>query len=290
MKAMFRNYFKGGKLYQWDELMNIYSISNTDIKHEFCLDQEGMQNLMKFENPIIQVGKTLKVIGNKLTANIKLVDCEFIVPTMEFEKECIVDVDKLKKAAKFVGKKNAKPMLQGVSLKDKYIQATNSFIACNFENEGGLNVILPIHFINEIEKEKMVKLLLSKNRVKAIKSDGSEIISNLIEGSFPQLEKLFGNKGTNSFKLNKKDLSNLLSFASLGSVIIGDKVIKIISHDNEFELNTDISINDKIILSLTQFKQIINLIDEEEINVKYTSALKPLYINDNYLILPIREV
>ena len=85
MKAMFRNYFKGGKLYQWDELMNIYSISNTDIKHEFCLDQEGMQNLMKFENPIIQVGKTLKVIGNKLTANIKLVDCEFIVPTMEFD-------------------------------------------------------------------------------------------------------------------------------------------------------------------------------------------------------------
>lgn len=292
MKSNYMNYFKEGKLYQWDKNRDIFTISNTDIQEEFCLDQKGMDMFLKFDNPEIKLDKTLQVKSGNLKANINVCNETLIMPNMDFTSTFKLSADELKIANKFVGTNEKRPILQGVNVENGRVSATDSFSAFRSKNinveSGEHNITISSQFINSITKFKGDITVKCNDNSISFEVEDVIYIGKLLAGNYPNLSKLFI-KNSNNMKFSKKELKDLLSYSNdKKDVVIFENNKLTIKGDNVFEVDIDLDINCKICVQLERLMNVISCIDDEEITISYEDGSRPLYINDQYLVLPIK--
>lgn len=289
MKSNYMNYFKEYKLYQWDKNRDVFTITNTNIQEEFCLDQKGMDMFLKFKNPEIKLGKTLQVKSGKLKANIKLCNEALVMPNMDFTSSFKLDVNKLKIANKFVSTTQQRPILSGVNVSDCHVTATDSFFAYRVECESDCNITIASQYINVLTSaSNEVEIKCNKNTI-ACEIDDVVYIGRLLDGKYPDINKIFS-VPNNKASINKQELKQLLSFSNnKDDYVIFDNNKLIIEGENNFEADIELDINCAICLSIDRILTVINSIQEEEIVINYSDPLRPIYINNNYLVLPIRR-
>ena len=287
MKSNYMNYFKDCKLYQWDKNRDILTITNTTIQEEFCLDQKAMDMFLKFNAPEIKVGKTLQVQSQNLKANIKLCNEPLIMPNMEFTSSFNVELNKLKTANKFVSTSSKKPILTGVNIGNGFIAATDSFSAYRTTCNSECNITLPSKYIDAlVGGYKEVEIKCNSNTVLCEIGD-TTYIGKLLEGTYPNVAGLFRDR-VNQVTVNKEDLKSLLAFSNSKEdyVILGPNSLTI-EGENNFEAELDLNINCQICMPYERLAKAINCINEEEMIIKYDDGAKPIYINDDYLLLPV---
>lgn len=292
MKSNYMNYFKEGKLYQWDKNRDIFTISKTNIQEEFCLDQKGMDMFLKFDNPEIKLDKTLQVKSGNLKANINVCNETLIMPNMDFTSTFKLSADELKIANKFVGTNEKRPILQGVNVENGRVSATDSFSAFRSKNvnveSGEHNITISSQFINSITKFKGDITVKCNDNSISFEVEDVIYIGKLLAGNYPNLSKLFI-KNSNNMKFSKKELKDLLSYSNdKKDVVIFENNKLTIKGDNVFEVDIDLDINCKICVQLERLMNVISCIDDEEITISYEDGARPLYINEQYLVLPIK--
>lgn len=289
MKSNYMNYFKEGNCYQWDKNRDIFSITPTEIQGEFCLDKKGMDMLLKFKNPEVKLGKSLEVKSGKTKVNIKLCEQELNMPNMDFTSTFKLDVDKLKVANKFVSTTQQRPILTGVNVSGVYVAATDAFFAYRYPCENDCNITIASEYIDILSEAKgEVEIQCNDNAI-SCEIGGTTYIGKLLAGTYPNIERLYKNPA-NTVKVNKEELKQLLSLSDNknNSITLSNNKL-VIEGDNVVEAEIDLDINCEICLSIDRILTVINSIQENELTIGYDDGLHPLYINDNYLVLPIRR-
>ena len=294
MKSMFMNYFKEGKLYQWDEGREIYLISPTEIQEEFCLDKNGMDTFLKFQNPTITLGSNLVVKSGKTKANIKLYSEQLNLPELDFIQSFKVDVDKLKVASKFVDKTGNRPILTGVNINDGFIVATDSYAMYRTTCEAACNLIVSTAFIKAISHLNGELEFNCNDKVIACEVDGVTYIGRLLTGNYPDTKKLLDGAREKELKFSKQELKSFLSYANgkAGFIIFSNN--KLVINDTpvkdkvDFETELELPIDITICVDLEKLSNAINGINVDEIVMEYQEPLKPILLNKEFLVCPCR--
>ncbi|MFC1711042.1 DNA polymerase III subunit beta [Patescibacteria group bacterium] len=159
------------------------------------------------------------------------------------------------------------------------------------------------------EENKNISLTLLKGENQAIFSiNETEIITRLIEGEFPDIEKIIPQGKTTTIKLNKQDFQNAVKTASIfakdSANIIKLKVekekLKIMANapevgENEVELEVKKDGEDNSIAFNFRFLQeYLNCLESEELVLDVLGPLKPGVfkpVDDDlffYIIMPVR--
>lgn len=102
--------------------------------------------------------------------------------------------------------------------------ATNSYRLAKYINKtsapGNFDIIVPGQNVKEIagllKEDQKVQLAVIKNRL-VLKFDNTHLQTNLIEGEFPDVDKLIPNDFDIEFKINKSDLINAIDRACVVS-------------------------------------------------------------------------
>lgn len=186
MKSNYMNYFKDGKLYQWDKDRVIFSIQNTTIQGEFCLDKKGMDVLLKFNTPEITKGKNLKVKEGKTVVNIPMTEEVLVVPSLEFENKYYVSAGSLHTAVEFINPTDKRVAMQGIHLGNNHITATDNIVVYEAPCSTDGKIIIPKEFISILPKTSNNSLYLqsNKNSICYEAEDGSIYIGRLLEGNW----------------------------------------------------------------------------------------------------------
>lgn len=290
MKANYMNYFKNNKLYQWDRNKDVITISNTNITEEFCLDQKGMEMFLKFNDPEIVLDSALHVKSGKLKSTIKVVtEVNFVEPNLNFTNSFKLNVDKLKVAMKYVADKSSRPALTGVNISNNYINATDSMYAYRTECESDCNLTLSIEFVNVLSKFiGEVEIKYSDKQVCCEVND-TIYIGRLIDAAYPDLARIYASKSEKQVTVNKEQLKELLSYSQDKKDRVFFEPNKImIQGENDFESEFDFPIECKICFNISRLQTILNCISEEDVTFNYTDGLHAVFVNNEYLLLPVR--
>ena len=290
MKANYMNYFKGGKLYQFDKNKDVITISNTNITEEFCLDQKGMEMFLKFDNPEITLDSALKVKSGKLKSTIKVVtETNFVEPTLEFTNSFKLNVDKLKVAMKYVAEKDSRPALTGVNVSNNYINATDSMYAYRTECANDCNLTLAIEFVNAISKTSgEVEIKYNGKQVYCEVND-TIYIGRLIDAAYPDLARIYDSKSEKQVSVNKEQLKEMLSYSQDKKDRVFFEPNKImIQGENDFESEIDFPIECKICFNISRLLTILNSISGDTVTFNYIDGMHAVFINDEFLLLPVR--
>lgn len=163
--------------------------------------------------------------------------------------------------------------------------------------------------VDEQDQTDKVGLAIVSNSNQTIFSTSqAEIISRLIEGQFPEFEKIIPTKGTTKLVVETEELARAVKVASIfaresANIVkleIGDSKIKVSANtpqigDNliEVEAKTEGEKN-KIAFNFRYLLDFLNAIGAKQINLQMTTALNPgvfTPLNDNsylHLIMPVR--
>lgn len=295
MKANFMNYFKDGNCYQWDKDNNIFVITHTklDPQLEFCLDKKMMETYLKFNAPTLKLGKTLQVQEGKVKVNLKTCDAVLTIPTLDNTTISTVNVEDLKTACKYVADSTRQLPCQGVFLGNNVVCATDAFHAFQTTADSEANIIISTEFISLLSGiDGELELQSNMNNVRAV-IGASTIIGRLIDGKYPTLEKVYSRmENCKSIEFNVKEFLNYLSFST-------DKSDSVILSKNKFEIAgtvpfeaelKDFNLDSKFELNAEHFLHVLKDIKEEKAKFKYQGPTSPVFINDEFLILPIRKI
>ena len=63
----------------------------------------------------------------------------------------------------------------------------------------------------------------------------------------------------------------------------------VIEGENDFEADIELNINCEICLSIERVLTVINSIQEDEITIKYSDEVHPIYFNDNYYFVNVKR-
>ena len=290
MKSNYMNYFKDGKLHQWDEHHNIHTITPVDINEEFCLDKKGMDMFLKFDNPEIKVGKTLQVKSGNVKANIKLSETTLVVPAFEHTHTAKLDLEKLKTAVKYISKKTNTPVpLTGINLANGYINVSDGFACYRVKIESGdCDIIITKPFVDAINAGTgEIEIRCNEQNV-ATKVNDIVYIGRLIAGQFPNMTRLYSNLGNNNVVVNKNDLIQLLKYSmdSEDKVILSKDRVQI-SGGTELDAYLELDLNCEIIIPISKLNLVLSTIDNEEIKINYTDSKRPIFFNEEYSVAQI---
>ena len=272
---------------------------------------------------------TLKINSKKLKYKLPCIDAtEFpSISEGEFENEIIIDsksfckmVDKTRFA---ISNDETRYYLNGLFLQslkvgDKFqlrCVATDghrlamSKLKCDaLENEFG--VIIPKKSINEIRRvidsSKSAKVEVSKNKVK-VTADQSSIVSKLIDGQFPDYEKVLPKGNDQIASIVKKPLYDSVDRIS---TVASDKhrsvkfglndnkiTLQIDSNDGSFaheELETDYKGNEiEIGFNSKYLLDVIGQVDKDELLMKFKDGNSPALVEAEnfdsvFVIMPVR--
>ena len=299
IKAMFMNYFKEGKIYQWDEKKEVYIITENNFcenkdNSEFCLEKTEMEKLLKFDFPHVQLDGCLKVKSGKMRANLKLVDEKLVTPNLEFTGEFTIAIEKLKIANKFVGDVNERPVLQGINIANNCIMATDGYFAYRTECKNQSNIVVHSSYLKILKDLKGEITFKHNDNIVCCEVDNTLYIGRLLSEKFPNLDGIYNQARYNNINFEKDELEKLLSFSSdKDDIIIFDKnKFKIISNyvneNYDFEADIECNLEESLCLPLRKLSTIISLINESNITIQYSDVVKPVTINNEFLILPLR--
>ena len=289
MKSNFMNYFKGGKLYQWDKDMNVFVISKTTIQEEFCLDQKSMDLFLKFNNPEIKLGKTLTVKSGNTKANIKLTKTTLVVPEFESIHTFKVPSEALKMAVKFIATKDDRGALVGVNLGGGYINSTDSFSAYRTTLTCKVcNITITKQFIDAITSVNEEIELSCNHQMVVAKVSDVVYIGKLIAAQFPSFAKVYENMGNNTWVINKNQFTQLLKYSvdSKDNVCLSKDRLRI-TGSTELEATIELDINCELVFPISKISHVLSAISQEEIVINYTDSKRPVFFNKDILLLPI---
>lgn len=290
MKSNYMNYFKDGKLYQWDEAVNVFTITPVDIKNEFCLDKKGMDMFLKFNNPEIELGKTLKVKSGNVKASIKLAEASLHIPTFDHTHVIKLDVDKLKIAIKYIATKDNNAALLGVNLGNGHISASDRFSSYHSAIDcGDCNIVIAKPFIDAIKGATGEIEIRCNNQLVATKINDIVYIGRLIAAQFPPLNKVYQNMGPRECKVNKNELIQLLNYSADATkdIAILSKNRLVIDGGINIDAYIDLDIECEIAVPVNRLNSMLASIAEEEITINYREPKFPLFFNKELLTLPV---
>ena len=293
MKANDYNYFLDGKCYQWNERRTMFSISRTNLDKdlEFSLDKNSMERFLYFtgSNPEIKKEKTLIVKSGNVKASFQLCNTVLIKPNNEELIDFKINVKDLKKASKYCSTENKKPVLCGVHISEKSITATDSFKVFRKEYEmiaPGINITIDKGFIDLLPNVDEVAARYNKNSI-WILADDVVYIGSLIEGNYPDLTKFYEANGE-IIEFDKQLFEKALMFARPEDRLKIDNNLITLSSQDQIEFETGIEVKEAINLNCKNIKIIVDSIEEDKIVINCSSAIRPLIINRDYIILTRR--
>lgn len=172
-------------------------------------------------------------------------------------------------------------------------------------------VIIPGKTLNEISKilsgndDEDVSIYISDKHV-IFEFNDTTVVSRLIEGDYFKIDQMLSNDYETKITINKKELLNCISRATL-LIKEGDKkpiIINITDGDIELKINSTVgSLNETIDIKkegkdlMIGFNpkfliDALRVIDDEEINIYLVNAKAPCFIRDDnnnyiYLVLPV---
>lgn len=172
-----------------------------------------------------------------------------IVPKIKGELAAKIEASKLKQAlaqvANFTSLSDIRPEISGIfvnfSPKDIKFVATDSFrlgektiSLKGGKVQGKKSVIIPIKTVQELirilgdqEKDGIVEILIEQNQV-LFKIPDTQIISRLIEGTYPNYERLISKQFETSLILNREEFIEVVRIGSLFSGRINDVKLRVI--------------------------------------------------------------
>lgn len=290
MKSDYMNYFKDGKLYQWDEVSNVFTITPVSITSEFCLDKKSMDMFLKFNNPEIKLGKTLEVKSGNVKASIKLAETSLYVPSFEYTHTIKMNVDKLKTAIKYISTKDNSPALTGVNLGNGHVSASDRYSSYYSEIEcADCNIVIAKQFIDAIKGASGEIELRCNNQMITTKIDDVVYIGRLIAAQFPPLGRIYQNIGSLECKVNKNELIQLLSYSAdpTKDVAVFEKNRLIIKGTIEIDSYIDMNFECTIAIPVARINAILSSITDEELVINYREPKHPVFFNKEFLALPV---
>jgi len=211
----------------------------------------------------------LQIKCENFRANIKGIDAkEFpIIPKIKGELIFKIEALKLKQAlnqvANFVSLSDIRPEISGILIntdsKNIKFVATDSFrlgektISDKNKNQIKKSVIIPlrtaqelIRMLNEQDKEEIVEVFIEQNQI-LFKTSDTQLVSRLIEGTYPNYEQLISEQFETTLILNKDEFLNAVKITSLFSSKINDLRLKIIPKKELVEIFAqDIEVGENI--------------------------------------------
>ena len=174
-----------------------------------------------------------------------------------------------------------------------------------------IKVIIPGKTLNEISKiisgndDDNIDIYFDNNHV-LFKFDDTTVVSRLIEGDYFKIDQMLSNDYQTKININKKELLNCISRATL-LIKEGDKKPVILNiNENKIDLNINSvvgSMNESIDIEkegkdlMIGFNpkfliDALRVIDDENINIYLVNAKAPCFIRDDegsyiYLVLPV---
>ncbi|PIR55074.1 DNA polymerase III subunit beta [Candidatus Peregrinibacteria bacterium CG10_big_fil_rev_8_21_14_0_10_36_19] len=283
----------------------------------------------KVEISVVE-GGNLSINSSTSHTKVKCISAdEFpLIPKIEKDQEFIVKTEDLHKAIDetvFAASVNtSRPVLSGVFITSKpdglKLVATDSYrlaergLSLVKASSTEVSCIVPARTMIEVSKiitklnEKEVMVNISKNQILFSAGD-VEVISRLIDGKFPDYEKIIPKEHKTKFEVSVEDLSLVLKRVSLFARENNNSVKLDVSSDGKLEVSSDetkvgeekaevlIKIdgeNNKISLNSQYLLDVLNYVDDEKItfsiNDKVSPALiKPLKREDySYIIMPLK--
>ncbi|MBA7496104.1 Beta sliding clamp [subsurface metagenome] len=182
---------------------------------------------------------------------IKGMDCkEFpIIPKIKGDLIMKIGALKLKQAfsqvVNFTSLSDIRPEISGVYLdinsKGMKFVATDSFrlgektlSIKNNKNKIKKSVIIPLRTVQELirilaeqDKEEMIEIVVEQNQI-LFKTPDTQIISRLIEGTYPNYEQLISKQFETSLILDRNEFLNTVKVTSLFSSRINDLRLKVV--------------------------------------------------------------
>jgi len=179
--------------------------------------------------------------------------------------------------------------------------------SCNIYNESDLiDVILPkdliLDFLKASNKSKC-HIKFYKNRISFI-LDNTVIFGKLIDGQFPDIDKIIPSDNNKKIKVNRSLLKSSVDRVITGSSDL-HKQVKLTFNDNKLDvscsyqlysgneiLDCDYSDNEFVIGFNGKFLiDILSLIGSEDVTLELKDQLSPMLINDGvskFVLMPIR--
>lgn len=275
-------------------------------------------------------GVSLAVTSSSSHTKIKCISAdEFpLIPKIEKEQEFSVNVDEFYEAITetvFAASLNtSRPVLSGVFITGKEgaikLAATDSYrlaetkIKPSKPMKDSFACIVPGRTMTELSKvvnkagEKEVKVVVSKNQI-LFSLDGIELISRLIEGKFPDYEKIIPKGKKTSFEVSVEDMSLVLKRVSLfarennnsvklsatndGKLVVSSEETKVGEEKAEIMIKMD-GENNKISLNAQYLLDVLTYISSDKISFSMNDKASPAVIEpvgqDNYvyIIMPLK--
>ncbi len=235
-------------------------------------------------------GNTLSIASATSNTKIKCISAdEFpLIPEVEKGQEIKVNTDDLYTAVNetvFAASMNtSRPVLSGVLMVGKgdeiKLVATDSYrlaekkIKINEKTEEDVYSIVPARTMMELSKivakseAKEVKMNISKNQV-LFSVDGVDLISRLIDGRFPDYEKIIPSETKTTCTVSVEDLTLVL------------KRVSLFARENNNSVKISVTNDDRMVVSSEETK-----IGEEkaELNIKINGDNNKISLNAQYLI------
>jgi DNA polymerase-3 subunit beta len=179
--------------------------------------------------------------------------------------------------------------------------------------ESEVSAIVPTATLQEVMRSisddvEKIEISFSEDLVR-FRLGEVEIISKLIDGSFPDYRKLFPNDNNIEAKLPKSELSRVTKLAALFAKEVGGSIIcetrkpnifSIRSVANEFgennsEIETDIEEEGRVNLNSRFLIDALNALDEEEIIFSFSDKISPVLLKNaksnkyTHIIMPLNS-
>jgi DNA polymerase III subunit beta len=181
-----------------------------------------------------------------------------LIPKVEKGQEFIVKVDELYRAVTetvFAASMNtSRPVLSGVLLTSNgdcvKLVSTDSYrlaekiLPVSEKPKEALNCIVPAKTMMELSKiiskadSKEVRVNVAKNQI-LFKADGIELISRLIEGKYPDYEKIIPKESKTKFEVSVEDLSLVLKRVSLFARENNNSVKLVVTNDGKLAISSE---------------------------------------------------
>lgn len=294
-------YFKEKSIISFDN--NVVVETKLDYENGasgFCISEESYKLLNVLGNKNWKLTDGCLSIGK---SKIRLLNAQVPNFTSEFTSECVVNIDHLKNALKFVAKTNARPQLCGVYVNDKgTIIGTDSFRLYASSLESGENgIILSFELAKELAKYSGVHTLRFNNTTAQVELDNVVITGRLYEGNFPDVLKLF-NQPFETLDIDYETFNNALNVGSnlkanmkCCFMTTNSLTIKGMSESDIYnvDLLLDNSNSDiKVCVNYDNLAQAIGCF-EKDYYIGFVENLRPMLIGSNsssekIIILPMR--
>ncbi|MFA5947501.1 MAG: DNA polymerase III subunit beta [Candidatus Gracilibacteria bacterium] len=275
-------------------------------------------------------GLNLSINSSSSSTKIKCISAdEFpLIPKIEKGKEFIVKIEDLCEAINetvFAASLNtSRPVLSGVYLivKDDELKlvATDSYrlaekkIKLSSKISEEVSCIIPAKTMMELSKiinksnSKELKVNISNNQI-LFSADGIELISRLIEGKFPDYEKIIPKESKSVIEVSVEDLSLVLKRVSLFARENNNSVKISVTNDGKLLVSSDetkvgeekaevliklTGENNKVSLNAQYLLDVLTYITEDKVSIilndKVSPAMiKPLKDQDYvYIIMPLK--